>query len=279
MAFPSFPLDTDVEQFYIRSLVPEDIGSGNDYVPDPESLRTLSITGYTVRKGDSVSLIASSFGLTIDTLISFNKIEHVRKVYPGMKLRIPNTSGVPYTVRSGDCLSGIAERFSMSLNDLLDWNNIDSAVISPGQVLFIPGARMNKNDLARVLGTLFVYPVKGGLSSDYGWRIHPISGKKHFHNGIDITNFMGTPVRAAMAGRVVKIGVNNIYGKFLIIQHDGGFQTFYGHLNRITTASGAWVNQGQKVGEMGNTGYSTGPHLHFSIYRNGETVNPMKYLN
>jgi LysM repeat protein len=270
--------DTDFASAYYNILVPDQTGDEQEFVSHPGSLKILTTTEYAVKKGETISDIARAFRLNMDTIISYNNIKSVRKIYPGMVLLIPNTDGIKYRVRKGDCLSLIARRFSISLNNLLDWNNVTTDVINTGDVFFIPGARMNSFELKEILGTLFKYPVRGRLSSGYGWRIHPISKKRHFHNGIDIAHSPGTPIKASMDGRVLKIGYNHIYGKYIIIRHENGFQTFYGHLRKVIVEKGAYVKQGKKIGEMGNTGYSTGSHLHFSIYKNGETVNPLGYL-
>ncbi|MBN2532501.1 MAG: M23 family metallopeptidase [Spirochaetales bacterium] len=288
----SFPRDTDLEEYLINYnhastdveeklytfITPLDTQEEKEYDPYPDRVKTLSTMEYTVKKGQTISEIALAFRLNVDTIISYNNIKSVRKIYPGMKILIPNTDGITYYVKKGDCLSGIAGKFGISLNNLLDWNNISSSVIHSGSVLFIPGARMSKYKLAEVMGTLFKYPASGGISSRYGWRIHPISRKRHFHNGIDITDSPGTPIRASRDGKILKIGYNQVYGKYIIIQHDNGFQTFYGHLRKETVGKGKIVHQGDKIGEMGNTGYSTGFHVHFSIYKNGETVDPLLYL-
>jgi murein DD-endopeptidase MepM/ murein hydrolase activator NlpD len=273
-----FPQDTDLNEEFYSSIVPFDEQEEGLYEPHPGAVKVLDVTKYTVKKGQTISEIAVAFRLNVDTIISYNKIKSVRKIYPGMNLLIPNTDGITYSVRKGDCLSGIAGKFGIPLNNLLDWNNISSSVINPGLVLFIPGVRMNKFDLAKVMGTLFISPTSGRLSSRYGWRIHPISHKRHFHNGIDIAGPPGTKIKAAMDGKVLKTGYSHIYGKYVIVRHDNGFQTFYGHLRKIMVEKGTTVLQGNKLGEMGNTGYSTGSHLHFSIYKNGETVDPLLYV-
>lgn len=274
----TFPQDTDLEEQFYSTLIPFNEQEEKEYEPHPDVVKTLDLTEYTVKKGQTISEIAQSFRLNVDTIISYNNIKSVRKIYPGMNLFIPNTDGIKYYVKKGDCLSCIAGKFGISLNNLLDWNNISSSVINPGLVLFIPGVRMNKFDLAKVLGTLFKYPASGRLTSRYGWRINPITKKRHFHNGIDIANSPGTKIKAAMDGKVLKISYNHIYGKYVIIRHDNGYQTFYGHLIKVTVEKGKTVLQGEKIGEMGNTGQSTGNHLHFSIYKNGETVDPLLYL-
>lgn len=100
---------------------------------------------------------------------------------------------------------------------------------------------------------------------------------RRFHNGVDIVNAPGTTIGAAMAGTVEDVGFNNNYGYYVILRHSG-YQTLYGHLSRYVVARGQKVQQGEKIGELGTTGDSTGPHLHFSIFRNGEAVDPLAFL-
>jgi len=268
----------DIEQILYNTLINKDIREKNEYKPDPNSVKTLALSTHFVKKGESISKIASRYNLRMDTIISYNDIKSAKKIPPGKKLLIPNTNGIKYTVKKGDCLSLIASKFHISFNKLLDWNNITSDLIKPGNVLFIPGAKMNRFVLRKALGTLFIYPAYGKITSSYGRRIHPISGKPHFHNGIDLSNKAGTTIRAALDGKVLKIGYSHVYGKYIILKHDMSFQTLYGHLKKVTVDTGMHITQGKKIGEMGNTGYSTGTHLHFSIYKNGDTVNPLKYL-
>ena len=97
------------------------------------------------------------------------------------------------------------------------------------------------------------------------------------HWGIDLKADTGTSVLAAAAGTVADVGYNGTYGKYIILRHSG-FQTLYGHLSRFAVATGESVAQGRKIGEVGSTGVSTGPHLHFGVFRGGEPVDPLRYL-
>jgi len=100
------------------------------------------------------------------------------------------------------------------------------------------------------------------------------------HYGIDLANYEGTPVYASMDGKVVSVGNNpKGFGKYIILQHQGGYQTLYAHLSKIIVSVGQRVSQKVKIGEVGNTGLSTGAHLHFGIYKNQTPVDPLKYLN
>lgn len=133
------------------------------------------------------------------------------------------------------------------------------------------------------VGGDFLWPVKGynHISSYYGWRFN----NTDFHTGIDITGsgIYGKPVRAANAGKVIFVQTTYTagkgYGKYVIIDHGGGRATLYAHMSAVSVSLGDWVAQGDKVGEVGSTGWSTGPHLHFEIRIDGKKTNPMNYFS
>jgi murein DD-endopeptidase MepM/ murein hydrolase activator NlpD len=246
---------------------------------DTEQFLALEVESYTIQPGDTLSDLATQYDLTLDTLISFNQIKDARRIQIGDTYRIPNRDGLLYEVRSGDTLGGIASKYGTSVNAILDANDMLTRDIAVGQVVFVPEARMNTTELKLILGELFRNPTVGRFTSGFGMRADPFTGLPQFHNGIDWANAPGTPIRAAGSGRVVHIEsqIGN-YGRFIIIRHDGGFQTLYAHLNTFDVRVGQFVYQGDVIGRMGNTGRSTGPHLHFSVIRNGRFVNPLNYL-
>ncbi|PKM75018.1 MAG: phage tail tape measure protein [Firmicutes bacterium HGW-Firmicutes-17] len=117
-------------------------------------------------------------------------------------------------------------------------------------------------------------PVGGGVTSDFGWRTHPITGDQRFHEGIDIGAGYGTPVGAAGAGEVTKAGWYGGYGNTVILDHGNGLSTLYAHLSEIMVSVGQLVSQLQTIGLVGSTGNSTGPHLHFGVYQDGVPIDP-----
>jgi len=129
------------------------------------------------------------------------------------------------------------------------------------------------------IGGVFVWPVPGrtSLTSLYGMRVHPITGAYKLHTGIDISAPLGTNFVAAANGVVSKATYNTAYGNMVIIDHGGGVQTLYAHGNSILVQVGDEVKAGTPILEVGSTGYSTGPHAHFEIRINGQTVNPLDY--
>jgi murein DD-endopeptidase MepM/ murein hydrolase activator NlpD len=252
-----------------------DSGSGIDMPPLP---LTLSVSTYVVRPGDALSSIAARHGVSLDALISMNGISDARRIQAGTRLRIPNISGIVHVVARGESVGSVAARYGVGATAVLDANDLGSSVIRPGQSLFIPGARMSATELKKALGELVAWPVRGALSSLFGYRPNPFTGIRQFHNAIDIVAPEGTPVKAAMDGRVADTGYNAIYGNYVILTHPEGYQTLYAHLSKVSVKRGTAVRQGVALGAVGTTGYSTGPHLHFSVFKRGSAVDPLKLL-
>ncbi|MDR7420926.1 MAG: peptidoglycan DD-metalloendopeptidase family protein [Armatimonadota bacterium] len=121
-----------------------------------------------------------------------------------------------------------------------------------------------------------VLPLRGPLTSRFGYRLHPLFGRRHFHAGIDIAAPRGAPVRAAAAGTVIFAGWYGGYGKLVVLDHGEGTSTLYGHLSAILVAAGARVARDQVIGRVGSTGYATGPHLHFEVRHDGRPVDPLR---
>ncbi len=145
------------------------------------------------------------------------------------------------------------------------------------QLQVLEGVLMNRGLQAEVLpkGRPIV---QGWLSSRYGMRTDPFTGKRDFHAGIDFAGKEGSPVVATAAGVVTWAGTRSGYGKLVEINHGSGYITRYGHSRKILVKIGDTVKKGQIIAEMGSTGRSTGPHVHFEVLINGRTVNPAKYI-
>jgi len=275
----SFDSDSQSLRSYATFQGDQGVSFGEFQDVDGNKFIAMTTQEYTVAPGDTLSDIADQFDLNMDTIISFNAIPDVRRMQIGQTLTIPSRDGLRYTVRSGDSLASIAAAKGTTVNALLDANGLTTDVVAVGSALFIPEARMSSLDLAFAIGEVFAYPTVGRFTSGFGFRSDPFTGQRRFHNGLDLANSIGTPIRASMAGRVVHIEsqVGN-YGKFIIVQHARGYQTLYAHLDSFAVSIGQYVVQGQVIGRMGHTGRSTGPHLHFSIIENGNFVDPRRFL-
>jgi murein DD-endopeptidase MepM/ murein hydrolase activator NlpD len=156
-------------------------------------------------------------------------------------------------------------------------HNVDEDAAYSEQLTQIIQELTNKNAPSQGTGR-FVWPVRGPITSPFGMRINPVTHKYSGHTGIDIGVPYGTPIAAADGGTVIFASWNVAYGNMTVIDHGGGFSTMYAHQSKQLVAVGDHVTQGQIIGYIGTTGWSTGPHLHFEIRVNGVPVNPMKYL-
>ncbi len=133
------------------------------------------------------------------------------------------------------------------------------------------------------VGGQFLWPLSGyhSITSKFGMRTHPVTGIYKLHTGVDIagSGVNGKPILAANSGKVIKAGYNRGYGNYVVIDHGGGYSTLYGHASRLNVSAGQSVSRGDVIAYVGSTGYSTGPHLHFEIIKDGEYTNPLSYFD
>jgi murein DD-endopeptidase MepM/ murein hydrolase activator NlpD len=165
-------------------------------------------------------------------------------------------------VEAGELLYAGIDRGSKSLIQMLKWQSGDNT-----QWFEASGVGESRGQLSR--------PVNGPISSGFGMRRHPVLGYRRMHSGLDFKAGHGTPIYAATDGVIVYSGRKGGYGNFVQINHGGALATGYGHMSRIVASSGQRVRQGQIIGYVGSTGLSTGPHLHYELYRNGQAINPL----
>lgn len=129
-----------------------------------------------------------------------------------------------------------------------------------------------------ILGFDYRAPLSGAVSSNFGYREHPVEGEERFHYGVDLAADTGTEIDCFADGTVTAVGESSSYGKYCIVAHQGGYSTLYAHCSRVTASSGTAVRAGQKIAEVGETGAATGPHLHFELQRDGVYLNPIYYV-
>lgn len=243
----------------------------------PEGVTYLS---YRVKPGDMIGRIAERYGVTEDTLLSVNNIQNSRTLQINQYLRIPSMTGILYTVnKDGETVKDVAEKYEINADECAYINKIAlESSLKSGASLFLPGARMDFTTRQEINGDLFVKPLHSYyyLSSYYGYRTSPFdSSKRTFHSGIDMAAYQGTLIYPALAGTVTETGYSAVYGNYVIVAHHSGYKTLYGHMSKILARKGQVVNTASQIGRVGSTGMSTGPHLHFTVYKNGKTVNPL----
>jgi murein DD-endopeptidase MepM/ murein hydrolase activator NlpD len=239
-----------------------------------------TISVYEVKKGDTLSTVAKLFGVSKNTIIWANDLKS-QTISPGDTLVILPMTGIKHTVKKGDTVLSIAKKYKADTDDITKFNGIaDDAPLTLGDTLLIPDgeiAVVATPSKSKASGAKSVIKTKilstYSLTAPSGFLIRPVVGGRrtqgvHGHNGVDIASVPGTPILAAATGRVIvaKVGgYNGGYGNMIIMTHDGGIQTVYAHLRAVYVTSGQTITQGTVIGELGNTGRSTGPHLHFEV--------------
>ncbi|MBR7064635.1 MAG: M23 family metallopeptidase [Treponema sp.] len=244
----------------------------------------VSYLTYRVKPGDMIGPIADQYGITQDTIISVNGIRQSRLLQVGQYLKIPSIPGILYTVKKdGETPETIAKKFDVSAEKCAHVNSIETtAAIKAGATLFVPDAELDRWTLQEINGDLFRWPLRGGyyLSSYFGWRKSPFNaGARSYHTGIDLASRSGTPIFPALEGTVTTVSYNATYGHYVIINHHSGYKTLYGHmLERPMVRVGNYVYKTTQIGRVGSTGMSTGPHLHFTVFKNGKLINPLNVI-
>lgn len=240
---------------------------------------------HQVKQGETLTAIAQKYNVSMKSITQANKFKNndYDRLKIGQKLTIPGVTkplnaggsieGTVYTVQQGDSLYSIARRHNVE-----DWRQLQktNAItnpkrLQPGQQILIPSE----------VTISFLKPLKVPLvvTSHYGYRHHPITRRYRLHEGIDFRASNGTRVYASKTGTVTYASKKSGYGKIVIIQHGDDYSTSYGHLSRIRVSKGDIVRQGQVIGLSGNTGFSSGPHLHFEVRYKGRSENPARHLN
>ncbi len=240
---------------------------------------------YRVKKGDMIGLIAERFNVTEDSIISINNIRQSRLIQIGQYLKIPSMPGILYTVKTNkETPETIAEKYKVDAKECALTNNMEiNTELDAGNIIFVPNAKLDWVTKQEINGDLFKKPLHSHyyISSRFGWRTSPFdSSKRTFHGGIDMAVAKGTAIYPAMNGVVVQKGYNDVYGNYVIISHHSGYKTLYGHMMESACVSkGNFVYTNTRIGKVGSTGMSTGPHLHFTVYKNGRSVNPANLWN
>ncbi len=240
---------------------------------------------HVVAPGDTITGIAARYGLKVSTITGSASLANPNRIYPGQTLIFPSVDGILYRVKSGDTLSWISTTYQTDPEAITRANAIvDPDRLDVGQLLILPGGKprivaeaaapraVTTASSSPKAGLTLAWPLHGTLSSGFG----PRWGR--FHSGIDVAASYGATIRAAASGRVVYSGWYGQYGRCVIVDHGGGVKTLYGHASVLLVGVGENVTQGQAIAEVGTSGNSTGPHLHFEVRVNGQAQNPLRYL-
>lgn len=225
------------------------------------------ISVYVVHEGDTLSQIAQMFNVSVNTIVWANDIDDGH-IVPGQNLVILPISGIRHKVKSGDTLKSIADKYDGNIKEIVQYNNLsEDSKLVVGDEIVIPNAEAPHSPSSTVTAKSSTRQVSSG------YFIRPITGGRrtqglHGYNAVDLATKTGVEVVASASGKVIvsrNSGYNGGYGKYVVISHPNGTQTLYAHLNATNVNQGVNVVQGQVIGFVGNTGLSTGPHLHFEV--------------
>ena len=230
---------------------------------------TGQISFYIVQAEDTLSEIAEMFGVSVNTIVWANDLRGTN-IKEGQELLILPISGVRHVVKSGDTLQSIAKSYKSDLDDVLSYNNlyVDSKIKS-GDIIIIPNGIISAS--ANIKSSLT--QTSSSLPTYSGYYLRPIVGGRksqgiHGYNAVDLAAPTGTPIIASASGKVIiarSSGYNGGYGLYVVISHPNGTQTLYAHMSKVNVSVGRFVERGEIIGAVGNTGKSTGPHLHFEV--------------
>ena len=244
------------------------LGTVADIVDEPKSDQ---ISLYVVHKGDTLAQVAKMFDVSVNTIVWANDLDRKKALFEGQQLIILPISGVRHTVKKGDTLGSIAKKYSGDADEIALFNDLEKgAALSVGTIVIVPNG-----EVAQAVVVKKPASSKGGTigAAIKGFFMRPIKGGRktqgiHGHNGIDLASSVGTEIYAAAGGTVIISrtgGWNGGYGNYVVIKHNNGTQTLYAHMLRTAVKAGETVSQGEVIGYLGNTGNSSGPHVHFEV--------------
>jgi murein DD-endopeptidase MepM/ murein hydrolase activator NlpD len=271
--------------------------------PQTDDSNRIGLTDYavhTVADGESLSGIALKYDINVETIMWENGIGNANSIRSGQSLLVPPVDGIGYKVGSGDSLEKIATKYEIPMESIIAQNSLESEVLQKGQGLFLPGAEpiqpiivsapstyrnttITRDDrtivsaspstAAPASGQMFIFPTRGSITQGYH------AG----HYALDIADRSKPPIWAAGGGTITKSSTGTWgggYGNHVIIDHGNGYTTLYAHMSSVNVYVGQYVNQGEVLGIMGNTGRvygATGIHLHWEVTYNGVKQSPYNF--
>lgn len=286
------------QEFPTNSVNPWEIAAPTNVLSATEEVDTSTaisqklrdrIEKYTVVEGDTVSSIASKFGVSTDTILWQNSLTKTSVIKAGTVLDILPVTGVLHKVAKGDTVYSIAKKYDTSAQSIVDFPyntfvNDETFELAIGQTIVVPDGvkptdvgtpairirQTTPNAGSVVASGVFVWPASGMITQNFSW----------FHKGMDIANSSAPNVLAADSGTVTIAGSpdNSGYGNRVVINHGNGYVTLYAHMQKIYVVAGQTVRRGDPIGQMGSTGRSTGTHLHFEVTKSGTKLNPLDVL-
>ncbi|MBP7876172.1 M23 family metallopeptidase [Candidatus Woesebacteria bacterium] len=293
-----FARDDLGDEVQIRGVLDTEVNGGSMYTQQAEEVKQFrggEVIVHVVQEDETLSSVAQRYGLEVSTILWENNLTEKSVIKPGQELRILPVDGVRHQVARGETIYTIGKKYGLdesSAQLIVDYpfnefRNDETFELATGQWLVVPeGVPPQKieSNIASTSRKLVSITADAGPVTATGSFIRPASGMitqgyKFYHKAVDIANRGGGPVLAADSGVVVSAGWDGSgYGNKIMIDHLNGNVTLYGHLSLIQVQVGQRVNRGDVIGQMGNTGRSTGTHLHFEVRQGGVFLNPLVVL-
>jgi murein DD-endopeptidase MepM/ murein hydrolase activator NlpD len=245
---------------------------------DTDEFPRLRLFSYRLQNTMDLFSLSARLNLPYDCIATLNGLDNPMAIQSVEVVLLPNQPGIFVWESPASTFQEIVASVSNNARKESQPIRIDSGA-GFLSLRFFRGQSFTAIERAYFLNILFRFPLPfGRLTSGYGTRDNPFTGDSEFHGGLDLAAPMSTEVYAARDGSVDAIGYDPVLGKMLILNHEAGYQTIYGHLDEISVRLNEEVRSGMIIGTVGTTGYSTGPHLHFEIRRSGATRDPAPLL-
>ena len=258
------------------------------------------LNNYRVKKNENIWCIAKKFGISHSRIIKINNLKDPNRIKAGQILKIPSKRGVTYKIRRGDTLGGISIKYKIDVKKIVRHNNLPGNKIIAGKKIFLPDAveivksnktgttgyvnkrsvavKTKRHETSLESRLILSWPLKGPITSGFGYRNHPFTGKRKFHCGLDIGANIDTEIHASGDGKVIFSGWKGPYGNMIVLAHDKSYITVYAHNSKHLVKAGDHVERGDIIALSGKTGAVTGAHLHFEIRKGITPLNPLRIL-
>ena len=268
---------TDALAIADNTLVPS-VGPSGSIADIDNHPGSTAISTYVVRSGDTLSEISTMFDVSVNTIVWANDLGTHPVIQPGQTLIILPVSGIDYTVKKGDTLASVVKKYGGDVTEVMEYNGLSTtASIAVGDTIIIPDGELGV-PASTPINTLSGIKYNPLILADGGPAIPgyfacPVQGSRlsqglHGHNAVDLALGVGNPIDAAANGTVIIAksgGWDGGYGNYVVISHPNGTETLYAHAKKLFVTAGEQVTQGEKIAEVGVTGETTGPHLHFEV--------------
>ncbi len=229
-------------------------------------------------ENETLSSIAIKYGVSRETLLHVNDIDDVRELKNFSSLKIPISDGVIYRLSNKDTLESISSKFGVLVKDIFRVNGLKTENLNGLEKLFIPGVSPTNWGWRSNLDKYFVYPVNGLITKRYGFHTNSFTGLTSLYEGIDFIATGGDEVFASKSGHISRIGYNPSYGHYIYVDHSGGSRTLYAHLDEINVSIRDYVKQGDVIGLIGKSGFTSSKKLFFCLFNRDNSIDPEEYL-